>query len=449
MRMTHGWRAMRRSAAALGAGVALCAAFALGGCSDDPAGPNGGGDATDTPDVRADTTPTGRSFLLAGRAEAYDFTAPAPVRPWLPSLETLGDDLAEAIVIPLDLYGIPWDSFTGPDNRPSDLPGPWFSAVTALQTLAESTGRPIVLALSPLTAASDTLAADAREQNGALILNPSRHAPCYNPAADGNPTKWRDAWAGYAVWAVRQFEPRWVILGQRVNRYEERCGVAPYEAVLDYPAEAHRRIKALTDVSPLPTTIVGVDVEDLYGYPQKPGRCVATTPEACFATRAPLLDGIEADLLGLESYPAFALEDLASLPSDWLTRIADARDDLGGAVIGTHLPAVSLSRRGAAAVCTPLLDSSEAAQAAWLDQVINAATTRRMELVVWRSLQDLLPADVVGSCPCAGDVAVCQHLDQLNASADDVRRMVSGGLVDVDGVERAAASVWRQTLLLE
>lgn len=427
--------------------VALAALGALGGCSDDPAGPSGGGDVSDTRDVAPDAAPTGRSFLLAGRAEAYDINAPAPVRPWVPSLETLGDDLAEAVVIPLDLYGIPWDSFTGPDNRPNDLPGPWFSAVNALKSLAESSGRPIVLALSPLATAGDTLAADAREQNGALILNPSRHAPCYNPAADGNPTKWRDAWAGYAVWAVRQFEPRWVILGQRVNRYEERCGVAPYEAVLDYPAEAHRRIKALTDVAPLPTTIVGVDVEDLYGYPQKPGRCVATTPEACFATRAPLLAGIEADLLGLESYPAFALEDLASLPSDWLTRVADARDDLGGAIIGTHLPAVSLSRRGG--VCTPLLDSSEAAQSAWLDQVINAATTRRMELVVWRSLRDLLPADVVSACPCAGDVAVCQHLEQLNASADDVRRMVSAGLVDVDGAERPAASVWRQTLLID
>ena len=425
---------------ALRALAVAAALLAAPGCGDDPTAPSDAGDA----DAAApqDTVVPGPP-LLGARAEAYDPAATAAPRPWGASLAAVPVDLAEVLVIPLDLYGIPWSSFSGPDNQPTDLPGPWVSAVNALKALAAERGLPIVLALTPLAPTWDTLAPEAREQSGTLILNATWRPNCYNPATDGNPTKWRDAYAGYVVWAVKQFSPRWVVLGQRMNRYEENCGLAPYTALLDYPAEADRRLKALEDFTP-PTTIVGVDVEDLYGYPQKPGRCVSVTPAACLAQRAALLEPITADLLGLDSYPAFALEDLAALPSDWLGAVAALRPDLPAAVIGTSLPAVSLSRR--TNVCTPLLDSSEALQSQWLDQVLATAQSRAMPFVIWRSLVDLLPADVVSSCPCAGDATLCAHFDGLGGNADDARRLTAAGLVDQDGVQRAATSLWRQAL---
>ena len=430
----------RLSRCALAATAALGALGACGG---------GGSSPTDTAlvdgdgDVAADSTPPGPP-LLGGRAEIYDITATGAPRPWVPSTAALAGDLSEVIVIPLDLYGIPWSSFSGPDNQPTNLPGPWVAGVNALKTLATGSGKPVVLALSPLSPTWDTLAPEASEQGGILFLNSAWRASCYDPATDSNVNKWRDAYAGYAVWAVKQFRPDWVILGQRMNRYEANCHVGPFTAVLDYAAEAHRRIKAITAFTP-PPTIVGVDVEDLYGYPQKPGRCVSITPAACLAQRMGLVDGISADLLGLESYPAFALEDgLASLPNDWLAKIADLRPDLTSAVIGTSLPAVSMATQRA--VCSPLLESSEALQTQWLDQVIATATGRGMPLVIWRSIRDLFAADVVAGCPCSGDVALCQHLAGLGAAKDDVRPYLDAGLLTVDGIERAAVSLWRQAL---
>jgi len=157
------------------------------------------------------------------------------------------------------------------------------------------------------------------------------------------------------------------------------------------------------------------------------------------------VDGITADYLGLESYPAFALEDLASLPNDWLDGVAALRPDLGVAIIGTSLPAQSMATKRA--VCSPLLDSSEALQTQWLDQVISTAKSHGMPFAIWRSVRDLFDADVVSGCPCAGDATLCQHLDGLGAAKDDVRRYLAAGLVEVDGTERAAVSVWRQALV--
>jgi len=421
--------------------TAPAAAPTLASCGDDASPASDALDATGGDTTGADTRPAGRP-LLGARAEGYDPSAPVP-RPWVASLDGTPADLAEVLVIPLDVYGIPWSSFSGPDNQPTDLPGPWVAAVNALKALAAQRGLPIVLALSPLSPAWDTLAPEAREENGTLVLNTAWRVNCYNPATDGNPTKWRDAYAGFAVWAVKQFNPRWVVLASRVNRYEENCGVAPYTALLDYPAEADRRLKAQKDFTP-PATIVGVDVEDLYGYPQKPGRCVAITPEACLAQRAPLLDAITADLLGLESYPAFALDDLATLPTTWLSAVADLRADLPATLLGTSLPAVALSRR--TTVCGPLFDGSEALQSQWLDRALATAQARAMPFIIWRSLTDLLPTDVVTSCPCAGDATLCQHLDGLGGNADDVRRLTAAGLIDSAGTERPALSLWRQTL---
>lgn len=421
------------------------AATACGDGATTPTDTASDGTPGDGADTTADTTPPGRP-LLGGRAEAYDITLPAGTapRPWVASVDPLGGDLSEVIVIPLDLYGIPWTSFSGPDNQPTDLPGPWVSGVNALKAMATASGKKVVLALSPLSAAWDTLAPEAREQSGVLVLNSAWRPNCYNPATDPNVDKWRDAYAGYAVWAVKQFRPDWVVLGQRMNRYEENCGVAPYTAVLDYAAEAHRRIKELKDFTP-PPTIVGVDVEDLYGYPQKPGRCVAIAPDACLEKRKGLVDGITADYLGLESYPTFALEDLASLPNDWLDGVAALRPDLGAAIIGTSLPAQSITTKRA--VCSPLLDSSEALQTQWLDQVVSTAKSRAMPFAIWRSVRDLFDADVVSGCPCTGDATLCQHLDGLGPGKDDLRPYLAAGLVKVDGTERAAVSVWRQALI--
>lgn len=436
----HPWILLAALLALGAAATASCGGGGNDGDADVIATPDGDATTTSSPDSRLDVSPTGRPYLLGARAEGYDITRSAFPRPASASATPLVDELVEIGVAPLDLYGIPWSSFSGPDNLPTDLPGPWLTGLDAAVAAAKGSGRPVVLALSPLATSFDTLAAEAGETGGNLTLNPSWKPYCYDPGTDGNPTKWRDAYAGYVVWAIRRYQPAFVILGERLNLYEAACGAAPYASLKGFVSEANTRVGAITDVAQ-PATIVSVDVEDLYGFPKKAGRCVAVTPQACFDTRKGLLDGLDADVVGLESYPAPYVDTLGTIPSDWLSRVVAAAGK-PTAVVGTSLPATSMSHREG--VCLPILTSSEAIQASWLDQVLATAENARMPLVIWRSLVDLYDAGVVSSCPCAGDTGLCQHLDQLGGAADVVRFRLAGGLVDVDGTERQAAAVWRQ-----
>jgi len=421
----------------------------LAACGDDKANPA---------DTTGEVLPNGRSFLLAARAEAYDATA---LRPWTASLDALtlpaaaapAGDVAppppkrpvEALVIPLDTIGIPWSAFSGPDNRPTELPAPWLAEVERMESLVAQAGLPIVLAISPLSPEYDTLAPEARDASGALVLNSAWRPYCYDPSTDGNPTKYRDQFAGFARWAAERFKPQAVIVAQRLNLYEATCGATAYGALVDFAGEAAKRIAASQVLTTKPTTIASLDVEDLYGFPKKDGRCQTGTPAACFATRKGLIATLEAAdiaVIGLESYPANAFADAAAIPVNWLALVLAATTK-PTAITGAELPAMPLDTPKG--VCTPLLSSNEAQQRAFLDQVLAAGDAREMSLVVWRHLLDLQSADIIASCPCAGDFALCSHLDGLGSKRDERRLMLVGGL-GTSTVERQALTVWKALL---
>lgn len=413
----------------------------LTACSDEVVAPN---DTTDT-------TPSGRSFLLSARAESYD---PTRARPFVPSFEGLtfqnenntAERLVEAIVLPVDLLGIPWTSFNGPDNRPGSLPATWLAELDAMVLAAKNQGLPIVLAVSPLADTHDTLSPLASDGGSELVLNPTWKPSCYNPAADSNPTLHRDQFAGYVVWLAERLEPAAIIVGQRINLYEANCGAAPFQAIKDFVSHTHDRLQASTTLVPKPLTITTFDVEDLYGFPARAGRCVSTSSKDCLATRAPLMADLGVDRLGLESHPARAFGDLGDVPSDWLAAIAAAQPApaLPAMVAATGVPASRLDAdRGA---CAPFVESDENAQRLWLDQVIGFSEAQEAPFLVWRLLIDPLPTALVTGCPCVGDIALCTHLDGLGNRRDDRRALLSSGLMDSDGKARTALSLWRGLL---
>ena len=423
---------------------------ALHACGDDKAKPSG--------DTNSEVLPNGRSFLLAARAEAYDATA---LRPWTASLASLtlppqapaDGDVAplppahpvEALIIPLDTIGIPWSAFSGPDNRPTELPAAWLAQVENMEALVLQAGLPVVLAISPLSPEYDTLAPDARDESGALVLNSAWRPYCYDPSADGNPIKYRDQFAGFARWAAERFKPQSIIVAQRLNLYEATCGATAYGALVDFAGEAARRIAASAALSIKPTTIASLDVEDLYGFPKKDGRCQSGTAADCLATRKALIATLEASdvaVVGLESYPANAFADAAAIPGNWLSQVLAATTK-PTAITSAELPAMPLDTPKG--VCTQLLSSNEAQQRAFLDQVLAAGDAREMSLVAWRHLLDLQPADIISSCPCAGDFALCSHLDGLGSKRDERRLMLVGGLGTAT-VERQALTVWKALL---
>lgn len=428
-------------------------ALALLACSEDPADTS---DASDT----SDTTPSDRSFLLAARAEGYDITR---ARPFYATLDTLTfpaqadpvspapppDRPIEALVLPVDLLGIPWTSFNGPDNRPGSLPAPWLAELDAMAALASSTGLPLIVAISPLADTHDTLAPLASDGAGALVLNPTWKPSCYDPSADGNPTQHRDQFAGFVVWLAERLQPDAILLAQRINLYEANCGASAFNALKGFAAHAQARLQAASTVAKKPLTVVTFDVEDLYGFPARAGRCVGSAPKDCLATRATLLADLGVDRLGLESHPFRAhssLSDLATIPRDWLAAVAAAQPApaLSAFVASTGIPASRLdAERGA---CAPFIESTEAAQRAWLDQVIAFSAAQEAPYLVWRTLIDPLPSDTLTSCPCAGTVADCTHLAGLGNRRDDRRALLSSGLASSDAAARQALSLWRGLL---
>jgi hypothetical protein len=408
------------------------------------------GDPSPSEDTSTDTRPGGRSYLLAARAEAYDFTAARPATPSLSSLTIPGstpkfapaepipevDRPIEAVVIPASLIGIPWTSFNGPDNRPSELPAAWLAAVESLESLAADANTPIVVALTPLSPEFDTLAPLASDQSGALVLNPTWKPACYDPSKDSNPDLHANQYAGYVTWMVERFSPRFVILGERLNLYETTCGPSAYAAVANFTAEARERLSS--SLAPdKPLTAITVDVEDLYGFPKKPGRCQTGTPADCLESRKSLLTGLDADLLGLESYPFRAFNVATDIPSDWLSTLADL-STIPVFIAGTAIPSTLIETEKGA--CVPLFESSPDAQRTWLDQVLSLSSVEKAPLVVWRSLVDLLPSSIAAGCPCAGDFALCSHLDGLGGKADDRRLFLLSGLSSSPG---GALDVWR------
>jgi hypothetical protein len=168
------------------------------------------------------------------------------------------------------------------------------------------------------------------------------------------------------------------------------------------------------------------------------------TPKECFEERKSLLGPIVADRLGLATFPATALGSLQDLPSDWVSHIADAQASLPVVITGAGLPSTRLEK--AAGVCIPLVETDTTLQRTFLDQLLDDAADRDMELVVWTSLRDFYSAETVGACSCAGEKTLCDHLAQLGESADTLRPQLIQGLFDVEGTEREAGVLWRDLL---
>ncbi|MGB0591280.1 MAG: hypothetical protein ACPGU1_16505 [Myxococcota bacterium] len=415
------------------------------------------GDALDAPDARdndAVSEPPSRTVHLGGWAESVTLSAGTLASPERLSAEPLGEPGdVEVVVIPLDLFGVPWDAFDGPNNQPTELPAEWLTQLSeaeavvselrsALSAASSSTTEEplalhLVLAVSPITRDGTALSPGTME----LVGKAPQWENCFDPSAEGDPTRYGARYAGYVNYLVNRFEPDAVILGRTMNRYEVACGEAKYSAMLDVIHAAHDR---LSEADVPPTTIVEVDVEDLYGYPKLPGRCVAMSPAECFETRRGLLGALRVDALGLHSMPAVALEELEAWTPDWLERVAEASPTDHSVVTSTSLPATSLSEQGpGGGPCIQILESEEALQRAWLTTVTMTAEALEMLWVAWHPVRDLAPEEVVVSCPCSGDEEICFYLDHvIDERATATRRSVSNGLWTHAGEPRLSGQQW-------
>jgi hypothetical protein len=373
------------------------------------------------------------------------------------------DPEAALVIAPLDHLGIPWDAFDGPTDAPTAPPAPWVAAIDAAIATLAADGRPFALVVSPLSPDFGTLAAEAREANGRLIVDPSAFRPCFDPATETRPEELRDRFARYVAWLANRARPAHLVVGHRLNLYEAQCGDRPWRSVLGFVGEAIARVRGLAEVAQppgvapfvVPNLIVGLDVEDLHGLPRKPGRCAGVALADCLATRAPqlasswaeVLTGASApDVVGLESYPAAVLIDAPGedIPATYLPGAIRAVTGwaAGSTVLGTGLPGVPLATR-VGTPCVTFLTSGPEQQIRWLDLAITASKAAELPFLAWRHHTDAGPTAALGSCPCSGDAAFCDHLDDLGVRADPTRTSLVEGLIDSDGAPRPALTRWR------
>jgi len=420
----------------------LLAVGAPVGCGNDPPA---------TKDVIGDARP----YALGTWALSYDAGATPPL---IPAIEANTAD-TEALVVSFEHLGLPWDSFRGPSNTPAAPPTTWINAVDALIASARASGRTFILAISPLSLEVDTIAANAREDGGLLLVDTAFKPTCFDPSRETRPEDLRERFARYAAWLVNRARPDQAIIGRRLNIYEATCNSAAYSGMLGYVAAATRAVRALADEPVVetqgpfvvPTIIHGLDGEDLFGLPAKPGRCPGAGHEACLAARAPVIATFKAelagaaaaDIVGLEVYPAaWVVANCGDeIPARYIPLLVAALDVPQTAIIGTGLPAGTIQAREGP--CVPWYVGDEDTQARWLDRVLSDAKDLGMPLVIWRSMRDLAPAAVVTSCPCAGDFDLCSHLSDLGARANTRRARLTEGLIANDGTERAAMGIWR------
>ena len=410
-----------------------------------------------------DTTGGGRPYLMGSWAESYDRFSATSFSTSFAVPTTAADAKGEAVVVSFEDLGLPSDAFSGPSDTPNAPPALWVQTIDQRVAAARADGRTVVLAISPLSTSLDTLAANTTEAGpGILRVDTSWRSTCFDPGRETNPTRLREQFARFAAWLVNRARPDMVIVGHRLNIYEARCGQAPWRGMLDFVGAAISRIRAVADlpsvpgqpVFVVPTIIAGLDVEDLYGLPSKPGRCAGMTIEACLEQRASLLGDFDAalgdaaapDVVGLDAHPAAFVVARAGeeIPARYLTNVLQKLAERKVAIIATSLPAQSLtSRQGP---CVPHYTVDDDAQRRWLDLVLAAGQTRAMPLVVWRNLGDLAKTAVVTSCPCTGDSQLCDDLASVGGAVDALRLRLVSGLVDSDGNARPALATWRAAI---
>ncbi len=377
---------------------------------------------------------------------------------FVPSFSVPDGVRAETLVVRLDHLGLPWDAFSGPISEPNAPPAGWVGAVDAVIAGARASGRGFILVISPISERFDGIAADARDDGGALVIDDAFRTRCFDPAREARPEDLPARFGRYARWVTARARPDAVVIGHRVNLLEASCGGGVFSGMLRFIAEGVAAVRTLegaevpgtAEVFAVPPIVVGVDVEDLYGLPSIPGRCAGLESEACLAERWSAVDtllgalpGTSApDVVALESYPALwlARNPGASLPQGYLTSIVDRLAGVPSAILGTGLPAVSLSRPEGP--CVAWITSDETEQARWVDLALTAARAAAMPWVIWRTAEDPASTAVASSCPCTGDVALCAHLAGAGAEREARRARLVEGLRDSDGEARAALGVW-------
>lgn len=362
-----------------------------------------------------------------------------------------------------DFWGVPWSYCSA--SGCSNLPAAWVARWQKLAADAKASGKPVYLALSPLTerkTLATTVQPDGTTRAGWNTATDANG--CYRFATDDAAASHQAAYIGYVKYLVDLVGPKYLSPAVEMNIPFTSCPDQKAAWTAWY-AEMHNAIAAAyPSLVVFPTFVL----EYMYGVVNAQTQCAAgTSYTACFDQRLAEALTVPGARIAFSTYPSAWTYSPAfnhKPPTDTFARVRQAtRRRIW--IAETGWPAVRLltsyAHGGVGACGTELLPAvltvpgsgvfdvaNDAAQAAYLSWLLSEAQAQGFEAVVWWLERDYLDGPTATRCPCApADSATCKIADAFHAVGGDptellLRGFGNMGLRNYDGSPRPSAAVW-------
>lgn len=432
---------------------------ALGSC-----GGGGGGAAPDPAPGPSNPPAATRSFLMGATPFQVGVVNGTVAFP-----DWKFENLADRDLLSLhadDFWGVPWSHCSAAGC--SGLPPTWVAQWAQLAADAQATGKPLYLALSPL---SDRRALARRvEADGSLLdywTSQEDAAGCYLFASDPDAARHKASYIAYVRYLVDLVKPRFLSPAVEMNMPFTTCP-AQKAAWMAWYTDVHNALKAAyPDLIVFPT----LQLEHLYGVVSPATRCASGSFTQCFDQRLAEALTLPGDRVALSTYPigwSFEAEFNHAPPTDTFARIRQATTrriwvaETGWAAssllasyahgAGSSCGAVALPATQDVAGRGTLNVANDAGQSAYLTWLLGEAQAQGLEAVVWWLNRDYLDGNVAGTCPCTpADSPTCVMAEAFHAAAGDEAELLLRGFGNMglrrnDGSTRPSHAVWRDWL---
>jgi len=353
-----------------------------------------------------------------------------------------------------DFYGVPWVEFR--DNLA--LPAAWVSKWAGLAGAAQGTGKTLYLAVSPL--GNRRTLAPRVDAGGNPVANwaPVDANGCYPFATDGGAAGYKTAYIRYVTYLINLLQPAFVSPAIEMNIPFVPCS-ADKAAWIAWYSDVHAAIKV---AFPNLVTFATFQSEHLYGISDAQSACAApATPAQCFDLRLAEVLNIPGDRIAFSTYPLawkYRTEYGFSFPTDTYQRVRSATQrkiwvsETGWATVKMLASYPHGGSGSCGAEIVPASIANDTEQSGYMTWLLNEASQRQFEAVIWWSNWDYLDGAVAATCPCNPATSdTCVLADYFftagGASGESLLRIFGNmGLRTYAGTARTAHTTWRNYL---
>ncbi|MBM4777118.1 MAG: hypothetical protein GQE15_05380 [Archangiaceae bacterium] len=349
-----------------------------------------------------------------------------------------------------DFFGIPFEAFAT-TSAPTNLPPSWVAKWDAFAMPAVSSGRPILLSVSPLADRSRLIKrvlSDGGVQDGWDPVDAGVNGSlCYSFFESDTPAI-ATAYVNSIEWLITRYHPSQVAIAIEADIQFYKCP-AQKEAFKNFLRLVRSVVAANHPGMPVFMTF---SLENFYanGLAGSLNGCGPLSPSACFDTRVDEVVSLTGDAgIGLSTYPQGWFPRTAAMPADRFARIR-ARTTQPLWVTETGWATVPVRFTYASGTCGDPLQSyydstiaNEQTQRAAVTETLTLAADAGVTGVVWWLHRDYLDETAASACPCApAGRDTCSRIALFGSAEFFYRSFGNMGLVRQNGTAKPAAQDW-------